>query len=232
MQLSELFVSHKQVEPITFTKNDLDPYVPIYQNLGRARAATSTSETSNSSSETTEDDMSTWRVGKTNINSDQQNGAKQSSTGQQNGAWENPYRNNKDKWVKDITAAYQRQGLNANAIKNLIAKNVLESGWGNSTQGAWNFGNITTGAKWSGNYVDGHDKDVNGNPITNRFRSYKDLDDYVKDEIQFLTNLYDFNQNDNFDTFIGKLLGNNSGKRRYAEARNYADSVRRVYNSI
>ena len=58
------------------------------------------------------------------------------------------------------------------------------------------------------------------------------MDDYVKDEIQFLTNLYDFNQNDDFDTFIGKLQGGNSGKRRYAEDVNYADKVRRVYSSI
>jgi flagellum-specific peptidoglycan hydrolase FlgJ len=104
-----------------------------------------------------------------------------------------------------MTAAYKKQGLGDNAIKNLIAKNALESGWGKSAQGAFNFGNITTGSKWIGDYVDGKDKDADGNPITNRFRAYNSLDDYVKDEIQFLTSLYDFKGDDDFDTFIGKL---------------------------
>ena len=58
------------------------------------------------------------------------------------------------------------------------------------------------------------------------------MDDYVKDEIQFITKLYDFNQDDNFDTFIDKLQGNNSGKRRYAEDRQYSNKVKQVYNSI
>jgi flagellum-specific peptidoglycan hydrolase FlgJ len=31
-----------------------------------------------------------------------------------------------------MTASYKRAGLNDNAIKNLIAKNALESGWGRS----------------------------------------------------------------------------------------------------
>ena len=65
-----------------------------------------------------------------------------------------------------------------------------------------------------------------------KFRAYDNIDDYVKDEIQFLTKLYDFNQDDDFDTFIGKLQGNNSGKRRYAEDKNYAIKVRSVYNNI
>lgn len=146
--------------------------------------------------------------------------------------WISPYTRNKNKWVQDMTLAYKKAGLNDNAIKNLIAKNALESGWGKSVQGNYNFGNITTGSNWSGNYVIGKDKNANGKSISQKFRAYDSLDDYVKDEIQFLTKLYDFNQDDNFDQFINKLQGQNSGKRFYAEAKDYKDKVRSIYNSI
>ena len=147
-------------------------------------------------------------------------------------SWSSPYSLRRNQWVSDMTAAYKRAGLNDNAIKNLIAKNALESGWGQSAQGDYNFGNITTGRNWTGRFVEGRDKDANGNKISQRFRAYDSMDDYVKDEIQFLTRLYDFNQDDDFDTFIGKLQGNNSGKRHYAEDPSYKNKVRSVYLNI
>jgi flagellum-specific peptidoglycan hydrolase FlgJ len=49
----------------------------------------------------------------------------------QSARWTSSY-SDRDKWVKDLTAAYKKQGLNDNAIKNLIAKNALESNWGKS----------------------------------------------------------------------------------------------------
>lgn len=146
--------------------------------------------------------------------------------------WSSPYNTRKNQWVSDMTASYKRAGLNDNAIKNLIAKNALESGWGRSAQGDYNFGNITTGSSWTGRFVQGKDHDANGKKISQKFRAYDNMDDYVKDEIQFLTKLYDFNQDDDFDTFIDKLQGNNSGKRRYAEDKQYSSKVKQVYNSI
>lgn len=145
--------------------------------------------------------------------------------------WSSPY-SEQNKWVSDMTAAYKRAGLSDNAIKNLIAKNSLESAWGTSAQGDYNFGNITTGSSWTGRFVQGKDHDANGKKISQKFRAYDSMDDYVKDEIQFLTKLYDFNQDDDFDTFIDKLQGNNSGKRRYAEDKQYSSKVKQVYNSI
>jgi flagellum-specific peptidoglycan hydrolase FlgJ len=65
-----------------------------------------------------------------------------------------------------MTAAYKRQGLNDNAIKNLIAKNALESAWGKSAQGDYNFGNITAGKSWKGRIVEGGDKNAAGKAIT------------------------------------------------------------------
>lgn len=137
-----------------------------------------------------------------------------------------------NQWVSDLTAAYKRQGLSDNAIKNLITKNSIESNWGRAAQGTYNYGNITTGSNWRGKYVDGKDKNANGNTISNRFRSYDSIDDFVKDEIQFLTRLYDFNPNDDIDTFLNKLQGNNSGKRHYAEARDYKQILKNHYNRM
>jgi flagellum-specific peptidoglycan hydrolase FlgJ len=97
--------------------------------------------------------------------------------------WTSPYDGKRDQWVEDMTAAYKRQGLSDNAIKNLIAKNALESGWGRSAQGDYNYGNITTGSSWTGRYVQGNDHNADGEQISQRFRAYNSIDDYVKDEI-------------------------------------------------
>lgn len=244
MQLSDLFVSHKQVEPVTFTAPKMEEYQPLYINLNRAQQVTNPTPTEDTP-EASEDIERDWKVGQdkshwrvsgyeetpfTNTyttSMEQQSGGKSVVP-----RWTSTYKGKKDLWISDMTAAYKRIGLSDNAIKNLIAKNALESGWGKSAQGAYNFGNITTGSKWTGKYVKGNDHNAAGEKITQKFRAYDSLDGYVADEIQFLTRLYDFNQNDDFDTFINKLQGHNKGKRRYAEDLQYANKVRQVYNSI
>lgn len=149
-----------------------------------------------------------------------------------NSTWKSPYRD-RSKWVADLTSAYKRAGItNNNAIKMLLAQDALESGWGKSAQGKFNFGNLTTGAKWKGDYVDGRDKNAKGEAIKQRFRSYNSMDEYAADKIQFLKRLYDFNENDDINKFTAKLTGANKGKRRYAEAKEYANSLRGVYNSF
>ena len=144
--------------------------------------------------------------------------------------WSSPYNTRKSQWISDMTASYKRAGLNDNAIKNLIAKNALESGWGKSAQGDYNFGNITTGSSWTGRFVQGKDHDANGKKISQKFRAYDSMDDYVKDEIQFLTKLYDFDQNDDLSTFLNKLQGGNKGKRKYAEDPSYKNKVKQIFN--
>lgn len=144
-------------------------------------------------------------------------------------AWSSPYSSRRNQWISDMTAAYKRAGLNDNAIKNLIAKNALESGWGKSAQGDYNFGNITAGKSWTGRIVEGGDKNAAGKAITQKFRAYDSLDDYVKDEIQFLTNLYDFNQDDDISKFLDKLQGGNSAGRKYAEDPSYKNKVKSIY---
>lgn len=146
--------------------------------------------------------------------------------------WSSPYKD-RSKWVADLTSAYKRAGItNDNAIKMLLAQDALESGWGRSAQGKFNFGNLTTGSSWKGNYVDGRDKNAKGEAIKQKFRSYNSIDEYAADKVQFLKRLYDFNETDDINRFTAKLTGANKGKRRYAEATNYANSLRGVYNSF
>ena len=114
----------------------------------------------------------------------------------------------------------------------LLAQDALESSWGRSAQGKYNFGNLTTGSSWKGDYVTGNDKNAKGEAIKQKFRSYNSMDEYAADKIQFLKRLYDFDENDDINKFVAKLTGSNKGKRRYAEAKEYANSLRGVYNSF
>lgn len=148
-----------------------------------------------------------------------------------NSTWKSPYTNRKQ-WSTELINAYKKAGItNDNAIRMLLAQDALESSWGKSAQGKYNFGNLTTGSSWKGNYVTGNDKNAKGEAIKQKFRSYNSMDEYAADKIQFLKRLYDFDENDDINKFVAKLTGSNKGKRRYAEARNYADTLKKVYNS-
>ena len=148
-----------------------------------------------------------------------------------NSTWSSPYKD-RSKWMADLTNAYKRAGItNDNAIRMLVSQDALESAWGRSAQGKFNFGNLTTGAKWKGDYVTGNDKNAKGEAIKQKFRSYNSMDEYAADKVQFLKRLYDFDENDDINKFVAKLTGSNKGKRRYAEARNYANTLKKVYNS-
>lgn len=149
-----------------------------------------------------------------------------------NSTWSSPYKD-RSKWAADLTNAYKRAGItNDNAIRMLVSQDALESAWGRSAQGKFNFGNLTTGAKWQGDYVTGNDKNAKGEAIKQKFRSYNSMDEYAADKVQFLKRLYDFDENDDINKFVAKLTGSNKGKRRYAEARNYAKLLTGVYNGI
>lgn len=271
MTLNELFVSHKQVDPVKFESTLVDPVQDLYLNLARAQQAVSSDNTDHSDE--------TWRVkDEEDIDSDEYNwtvryrtkypdeittpevilnstftsttiphsatqqksdeikakSKSKSKTGTKSSTkWSNnPYKGNRELWKRDMLAAYKSIGLSDNAAKNLLAKNALESGWGQYAQGDFNFGNITTGNYWNGRYVQGDDKNAYGKRISQKFRAYDSLKDYVKDEVDFLKRLYDFDENDDFETFMYKLQGGNKDKRKYAESRSYITSVRNVYNEL
>ena len=149
-----------------------------------------------------------------------------------NSTWKSPY-TNKKQWSTELINAYKKAGItNDNAIRMLLAQDALESSWGKSAQGKYNFGNLTTGSSWKGDYVTGNDKNARGEAIKQKFRSYNSMDEYAADKIQFLKRLYDFDENDDINKFVAKLTGSNKGKRRYAEATNYAKVLTGVYNGI
>ena len=149
-----------------------------------------------------------------------------------NSTWKSLYTNRKQ-WATELINAYKKAGItNDNAIRMLLAQDALESSWGRSAQGKYNFGNLTTGSSWKGDYVTGNDKNAKGEAIKQKFRSYNSMDEYAADKIQFLKRLYDFDENDDINKFVAKLTGSNKGKRRYAEATNYAKVLTGVYNGI
>lgn len=149
-----------------------------------------------------------------------------------NSTWKSPYTNRRQ-WSTELINAYKKAGItNDNAIRMLLAQDALESSWGKSAQGKYNFGNLTTGSSWKGDYVTGNDKNARGEAIKQKFRSYNSMDEYAADKVQFLKRLYDFDENDDINKFVAKLTGSNKGKRRYAEATNYAKVLTGVYNGI
>lgn len=131
-------------------------------------------------------------------------------------------------WARIMIDGYKRHGLSDNAIKNLLAKNAHESDWGRSVHGRYNYGNIIQGS-WKGKVVEGTDVDKNGVPIKQKYRDYDSLDEAISDEIDFLTRLYDFNQDDDISTFTDKLSGKNSGGRHYAEDPLWKHHIIRLY---
>ena len=150
---------------------------------------------------------------------------------ERNGTNNNPIMS-KNEWANQLAAAYRSLNISENGIRNLVAKNALESGWGQKAQGTFNYGNITTGSSWTGAYVNGRDHDANGNPIRNKFRSYNSMQEFAADEVALLKRLYDFNQDDDIDTFLSKLQGGNNGGRKYASDPEYKTKVKSVYKGL
>lgn len=213
MDLNDLLVSYKQVRTPTKPIPAI-PVIeqPIYQEAPTVKTKEPLTETA--------DNPTT----KYYISSIQAPGFK--------AKWNGPYKD-KNKWATDLANSYRKAGItNDNAIRMLVSQDALESAWGRSAQGKFNFGNLTTGAKWKGDYVTGNDKNAKGEAIKQKFRSYNSMDEYAADKIQFLKRLYDFDENDDINKFTAKLTGANKGKRRYAEATNYADSLTKVFNSF
>lgn len=225
--LSDLLVSYKQLEVPKESANTpelpLDRYSRLQQYLDSKTEAENTPETTD-----TEAAPATTFKWYYNGNTTRPTQSSTSSSARVNNTPIIP----KNDWVKQLSEAYRKYNVSENGIRNLIAKNALESNWGKSAQGRYNYGNITTGSSWKGNYVNGHDHDGKGNPIRNKFRSYNTMEEFAKDEIDFLKRLYDFDDSDDIDTFIHKLQGGNKGGRRYAEDPKYRNSIRSVYNGL
>jgi len=120
----------------------------------------------------------------------------------------------------------------------LLAQMGLESGWGSKSAGSkyYNYGNITTGSTWKGDYFRGRDKDASGNIITQKFRRYGSAEEFYKDYLSLINNLYPdayeqliANKFD-IDKFSYGLRNGRVGM--YAESPEYEDSLRTVYESV
>lgn len=260
MDLNDLFVSFKQVNPVQFQKPRVELPKPIYLNLDRAQKITANDNSESDNTQSDMKDMTNWRVkGLSELEDDEDSGndqnwktrsirtkstqskpvqpkLSQSKSEKEEKIINNQvksYQNQRDLWIADMTNSYKKLGLSDNAIKNLIAQTALESNYGQSALSGYNnFGGITTGAYWTGKRIKSGDKDKDGNRITQDFRVYDDMDHFTRDHLEFLTKLYDFDQNDDLNTFLSKLLGNNKGKRKYAQAKDYSKAVTNRYNQI
>lgn len=267
MELKDLFVSYKQVNPVKFEIKNQNLPTPIYLNKDRAMKVVSEEPKDTNTESKKTQDMSKWVV--EYINSDNKNEETITSSPTPTSIFTSisvptptpvsntNFQDNQNKKVNDLSAdfsnfnlstklntkyidwinamikSYKKLGLNDNAIKNLIAQTALESNYGQSVLSGYNnFGGITTGAYWTGKRIKSGDKDKDGNRITQDFRVYDDMDHFTRDHLEFLTKLYDFDQNDDLNTFLNKLLGNNKGKRKYAQAKDYSKAVTNRYNQI
>lgn len=138
-------------------------------------------------------------------------------------------------WIKDYTKACKELGLSSNFIKNLLAKDSMESKYGSSNQVKYNFGNITASADWikkhgASRAVRGNDNDKNGKLIYPNFRKYDSIKEYIKDEVDLLKNLYGITETDSIETFAQKLKGFNAKKRHYAVDPKYETKLITQYN--
>lgn len=146
--------------------------------------------------------------------------------------WNNPVYSGESSWVAMMKQAYRNAGItNNDTLSMLVSQDAIESSWGKSAQGSFNYGNITTGRGYKGKYVVGRDKDKSGKPITQYFRAYDSVDEYVKDKVALLKRSYDFTGNETPDELISKLNGNNHKKYRYAESPEYSRLLKDVYQS-
>lgn len=137
---------------------------------------------------------------------------------------------NKEEFKRTMLPIYEKilskMGLNTAYAKMLVAQDGLESGWGKSAQGRFNYGNITLGSNKSRSYTVGNDKDKDGNPITQKFVNYDSLEDYAQAKVQLLNS-------SRYRAFNGPLqeFANRVYKGGYATAPNYVEALNRVIAS-
>jgi len=129
--------------------------------------------------------------------------------------------------IKELYLSYIEAGIdNVDMVKMLVGQDILESG-GKPYNNNW--GNITAGSNYKGKKVRRGDRDAEGNPIEQDFRTYDSTKDYVKDKISLLERLYDFDKNDPAEVFAGKLTGSNKGGYKYATDPEYANKLARMW---
>lgn len=94
----------------------------------------------------------------------------------------------KDEFVSDLYTAYSKalkeKGINPSYAYMLVAQDALESNYGSKYAGNYNYGNIT--AIGDQDYTLGKDSDGKGNSISQKFRNYNSLNEWVNAKINLL----------------------------------------------
>lgn len=131
----------------------------------------------------------------------------------------------KDEFIKTMTPAFENalkaRGLNTKYAKYLVAQSALESNWGKSQSGKFNFGGI------KGKGTTRRTREVvNGKSIyiNDSFRDFKDIDDYANYHVSLLNNK-------RYNAFTGDFI-DRVVKGGYATDPNYKKALSNVYNQI
>ena len=131
----------------------------------------------------------------------------------------------KDEFVKTMTPAFENalkaKGLDTKYAKYLVAQSALESNWGKSQSGKFNFGGIkgkgTT--RRTREVVNGQNVYINDS-----FRDFKDIDDYANYHVSLLNNK-------RYNAFTGDFI-DRVVKGGYATDPKYRQALSNVYNQI
>ena len=132
----------------------------------------------------------------------------------------------KDEFIKTMTPAFENalktKGLDTKYAKYLVAQSALESNWGKSQSGKFNFGGI----KGKGTIRKTREV-INGKSvyINDSFRDFKDIDDYANYHVSLLNNK-------RYQAFSGKEFIDSVVKGGYATDPNYKKALSNVYNQI
>ena len=136
--------------------------------------------------------------------------------------------NNRNQFISEMTNAYAKalrlHGINPDYAGYLAIQDALESNFGKSYTGNWNYGNITVGSSGA-SYTEGKDHDGYGRPIINKFRNYNSLDDYINNKIALLSGR-------RYRAFTGDIRGFYDRVKAggYAGDPNYVKSLTKLYN--
>lgn len=131
----------------------------------------------------------------------------------------------KDEFIKTMTPAFENalkaRGLDTKYAKYLVAQSALESNWGKSQSGKFNFGGI----KGKGTIRKTREV-INGKSIhvNDSFRDFKDIDDYANYHVSLLNNK-------RYNAFTGDFI-DRVVKGGYATDPNYKRALSNVYNQI
>lgn len=132
----------------------------------------------------------------------------------------------KDEFIKTMTPAFENalkaRGLDTKYAKYLVAQSALESNWGKSQSGKFNFGGI----KGKGTIRKTREV-INGKSIhvNDSFRDFKDIDDYANYHVSLLNNK-------RYQAFSGGDFIDRVVKGGYATDPNYKRALSNVYNQI